>query len=231
MPKQYIKKVTVLDERSSPKARAVRLRRLRNIANLTRAAMCAEGDINVNTYKGWELGRYGGLPRDGADKVLQRIAQEGITCHPDWLLHEIGDGPDIRPRTDSSLEPLIQPEGTEDEQIIEELLLFRKHYPSCVDLKIPDDGMEPGYAPGDTVAGVKQTGEEIDALIGQDCIVQLPTGHVMLRNLRRSPKEGAYTLVCSNPHTTVETPIITDTPLDCAGPVLWHRRKLSPHEA
>lgn len=91
--RHYIKKVEILDEKSTPEARAKRLRRVRNLANLSRKALCEDGLINVNTLKGWELGRYGGLPKDGAEKIIQRIAREGVHCTLDWLLHEIGPGP------------------------------------------------------------------------------------------------------------------------------------------
>jgi hypothetical protein len=54
--KKYVKKVIVTTERSSGDARAERLKRLRNLANLSREQMCESGELNINTLKGWEIG-------------------------------------------------------------------------------------------------------------------------------------------------------------------------------
>ncbi len=106
---KYKKKVTVLDERSTPEARAARLKRLRNLANLSRKEMCESSDLNINTLKGWELGRYGGLSLDGAYKLVRRVAAEGVFCTVEWLLHEDGLPPRVdMQKTGSSLESSIE---------------------------------------------------------------------------------------------------------------------------
>lgn len=51
--KKYIKKVIVSDELASAEARAERLRKIRNLANLNRKEICDSDEINFNTYKGW----------------------------------------------------------------------------------------------------------------------------------------------------------------------------------
>jgi len=93
MPQTYQKKVLVIDEHSTAEARAERLRRLRNLANLSRKEMCNTDFLNINTLKAWELARFGGLPKDGANKVIMRVAQEGVTCSIDWLLYGKGESP------------------------------------------------------------------------------------------------------------------------------------------
>lgn len=82
------------DELSTPQARADRLRRLRHLANLSRKDMCDQ-ELNINTLKAWELARFGGLPKDGAEKVIKRVAKEGVMCTSDWLLHGLGAGPQL----------------------------------------------------------------------------------------------------------------------------------------
>lgn len=94
MADTYLKKVQVTDELSTAEARAERLRRLRNLANLSRKDMC-NTDLNFNTLKAWELARFGGLPKDGADKVIRRIAKEGVICTADWLLYGKGITPQL----------------------------------------------------------------------------------------------------------------------------------------
>src|SRR5437868_3849341 len=87
--------VTVSDTLSSPEAKSKRLKRIRNLANLTREQVCEEGNINIHTLIGWENGRFGGLTRAGAKRLLKRVAREGVQCTVEWLLNEIGRGPTI----------------------------------------------------------------------------------------------------------------------------------------
>ena len=54
----------------SPKSRGERLRRVRNLANLSRKNFPLHG-INLNTLKGWEIGRHGGLTEKGAKKNIK----------------------------------------------------------------------------------------------------------------------------------------------------------------
>ena len=76
--KAYTKKLLIENEFSTPEARADRLKRVRNLANLSRKEICESGDININTYKGWELARFGGLPVDGAEKIINRVARSHL---------------------------------------------------------------------------------------------------------------------------------------------------------
>ena len=47
--RKYTKKVIVRDEKSTPEARAKRVKKVRNLANLTRKQMCEGNSININT--------------------------------------------------------------------------------------------------------------------------------------------------------------------------------------
>jgi transcriptional regulator with XRE-family HTH domain len=230
MARKHIKKVTVIDDKSTPEARAERVKRLRNLANLSRKQMCEGSDININTLKGWEIARYGGLPRDGAEKIVIRVAREGVIATTDWLLYEIGTGPHLitnlhhAQQTAHSAPPDLQ---QDDEALItEELLLFRKHFKSTVSLLIADYAMEPIYKPREWVAGVKFYQEQMPRLIGQDCIVQLKNGRILLRNLQQGSKDGCYNLVSNNPQTTSQEAIIENVQPNYAAPVMRHYRKL-----
>lgn len=85
--------MTNLVNQSTACQRGQRLKRLRNLANLSRKAMCENADLNINTLKGWEIGRHGGLTHQGAKKILKRVANEGVQCSEQWLLHDTGPGP------------------------------------------------------------------------------------------------------------------------------------------
>lgn len=230
MDSQPIKKVIIEDEKSTPQARASRLRRVRNLANLSRKELCEKAGINVNTFKGWELARYGGLPRDGAKKVILATKQCGIEATIDWLLHEIGNAPKVLENyapISSTQQPLETTHIQHDESYANtELLLFRKNHPNSIDLKIYDDGMEPIYEKGDLVAGTPLNGEDIKKLIHQNCIIHLANGQIVARNIRATKEGNKFSLICINPKTTVTEPIIHNVEISSAAKIIWHRKIL-----
>lgn len=221
---RYKKKAEGVDERSTPEARAARARRLRNLANLTRAEMCEGGEMNPNTLKGWEIGRYGGLPLDGAYKIIKRVSEEGVVCTVEWLLYE--DGPPPSVNVGQALEKHAQEdeESSEVSYLESELALFKKHYPAAMHVCIPDDGMCPFYEAGDVVAGIKKTGKQIEDVLETNCIVQLANGQMLCRRLRKGKSEHTYTLVCTNLETTVRPPILSEVEILSAASIVWHRK-------
>lgn len=221
---KYKKKVEVTDDRSTPEARAARVKRLRNLANLSRKEMCDGEELNVNTLKGWEIARYGGLPVDGAHKVIKRVAKEGVFCTAEWLLYEEGSPPKVN-ISQSDLPENNMSVCSEDEVIEKEIKLFHSSYSNSISYQLPDDGMEPLYAKGDFVAGRKRAGKKLSELHGLNCIVQRANGEVLFRKLCKGKTANGFNLVCINSNTLAELPIIFDAELIWAAPVIWHRKK------
>jgi len=221
---KYKKKTEIIDDRSTPEARAVRIKRVRNLANLSRKEMCDSDELNMFTLKGWELAHHGGLPLDGAHKIVKRVAQEGVFCTVEWLLYEEGQPPNVI--VGKSSDQAIQEACKEPEEIKiqEELAVFQKHYPSTVYYQINDDGMFPTYEKGDVVAGIPITKENMSNIIGTNCIVQLTSGEMLCRKIRRAKSEFRFNLVCINSETDVENPIIADAELISATEIIWHRK-------
>lgn len=219
------------DARSSPEAKGKRLKRVRNLANLSRDQLCEGGNINLHTLIGWENGRFGGLTRTGAERLISRLAQEGVQCTVEWLLHEIGPGPNIITDFATAKVDLHKktPEKTskseEDKFIAEELILFRSQYSNATDFIVEDDGMLPLYNPGDYVAGKKRYPDKIMTVIGKDCIVQTEEGRIFLRNVRKGSLPNCYHLVCTNHHTQIEDSVLYNVKLISAAPIIWHRKK------
>jgi transcriptional regulator with XRE-family HTH domain len=224
--------LVMADDLDSPEARGRRLKRIRNMANLSREQMCDDGSINIHTLSGWENGRFGGLTTTGATRVLQRVAKEGVRCSLEWLLSEIGTGPEIVAdfsKIKDDLEKIVEHQpislSEETEVIINELLLFKKHVPNVADLVITDDSMLPQFAAGDYVAGRKRFKKDIKKLIGLNCIVQTEEGKIYLRTLRIGPHENTFALTATNPYTEAEDAVLYDIKLVSAAPVIWHRKK------
>jgi len=230
---RYKKKVIVTDDKTTPEARARRLRRIRNMANLSRKQMCSDPSLNICTYKGWEVARYGGLPIDGAERVAKRVAEEGVVCSVEWLLYEIGQGPYIIPdfnkakldKTKTTPKNISLP--SEEERIVQEILVFRQYFPEVIDYQIADDGIIPFYAPGDFVAGSKCFGEKINTLLNQYCIVQTTDGKILVRFLKAGSAPNKFMLLCTNSQTTVNNPTLYDVELASAAPILRHYRKFN----
>lgn len=224
-PKKYIKKITITGDKSSAKARAKRLKMIRNLANLSRKQLCELCNINIHTLIGWEVARFGGLPLDGAEKIIQGVTQKGVHCTLDWLIHEIGAGPTVITdyviaKKDAEKKVKKNSTNIDEKQLLEEILFFRKQYNDAITLLLTDDGMSPFYNAGDYVAGIKQYGEKIKALIEKDCIVQLSSGEIILRNLHSGNEAKKYNLVCINPQTTVVEPIIYNVEITSAAPAI-----------
>ena len=221
------------DDLTSSNAKGERLRRIRHLANLSREEFCSDGDINLATLISWEVGRFGGLSSKGAARVIARVAKEGVFCSPEWLLYEVGTGPEVR----ADFKKLHQLAGeaesdttnnttsSENEKIIEELILFRKLNKNAIDFIIEDDAMFPHYRVGDYVAGTKRFGEKIKSLVTWDCIVQTNDGRIMMRNLQAGPRIKSFNLIPTNLHTKVKDSIIYDVEIVTAAPIIWHRRK------
>lgn len=217
------------DSLSSPIAKGERLRRIRHLANLSRDEFCSDGQITLATLISWEVGRYNGLSPKGAARVIARVAKEGVFCTSEWLLYEIGVGPEVRVDYKKALTQanIIEAENSisHDSIVIEELLLFRKLNKNSIDFMIEDDAMLPHYRQGDYVAGIKRFGTKIATLVSLDCIVQINDGRILMRNLQQGPREQSYNLIPTHLQTKVKDAILYDVDIVSAAPIVWHRRK------
>ncbi|KTD33586.1 hypothetical protein Lnau_2337 [Legionella nautarum] len=218
--KKYTKKVIVIDEHASAEARAERLRKIRNLANLNRKEICDSTEINFNTYKGWELARFGGLPVDGAGKVIKRVAKEHVICSVEWLLYGKG------------LEPYLLPSCTNldnlDNQtlILKEILFFQSLHPDAIYTQIQDDALAPHFVPGDYVAGIKVNGNDIAGAINQPCLVELPNGEILVRYLKEGQSKNSFQLLVTNLNGAFTGPFSIESELKSAARIIRHYKKI-----
>ncbi|MFT3741113.1 MAG: hypothetical protein QM752_00245 [Gammaproteobacteria bacterium] len=221
-------KPEIEDKDATPEVRAARLRRLRNMANLSRKDLCDKAGININTYIGYEVARYGGLTRWGAEKVVACAVKEGVHCTYNWLMFNIGEPPSVRigyeltVTFDQSSGQLITPDQ-ENTFIVQEILLFKRQHSGAIDYIVPDDAMSPDYQLSDVVAGIQKS-KEFSSCLGQDCIVQTNEDEILLRKLYPGKRKGHYSLIATNPKTHVVS-IHYDIILKYVAPIIWHRKK------
>jgi HTH-type transcriptional regulator, cell division transcriptional repressor len=220
------------DPKSTPEARGRRVESLRRMTRLSRRAFQERYGIPAGSLQNWEDAKGYGLSANGAHKLITVLKPDGIFCTVDWLLHGVGQGPQLTERSflDADAISTLETEAhasNEEALIAKELLIFRQHYPkTAVDFVVNDDGMEPRYIKDEWVAGCRRHRKDFQKLVGHDCIVQLASGELLLRTLKKIDDQDRCTLVCSNPHTSVEKPVLYDVELMFAAPVLWTRRKM-----
>jgi SOS-response transcriptional repressor LexA len=113
---------------------------------------------------------------------------------------------------------------SQETAIQKEIDFFKNNNPNAITIMVSDDTMEPIYSQGDFVGGIQHfETSKIDQGVGQDCIIEISDGVFFRRLIQR--KEG-YALVCLNPQTQVEEPVIFSKKILAAAPVIWHRWKL-----
>ena len=199
--KTYTKKLAIENEYSTSEARAERLRRIRNLANLSRKDICGSNDININTYKGWELGRFGGIPVDGAEKVVKIIAKSGVICSTDWLLYGKKPAPTLVSEATYCADETNE-EETRSSLIHKEFAIYHNATKNAVLIEVTDDGSSPDYQIGDFVAGEKKFNLDIELTVGQVCIIETTDGNKLVRYVKKGREKGLYTLICTNYQTT-----------------------------
>lgn len=208
--------------------RAARLRRLRNLANLSRKKMCEISGIRLDTLIGWEVARHGGLTENGAHKVINCMLSQGVKCTLEWLLYGIGEGPSVNVNyNDISLSPAKKTLllSNEDKQIIQELMFFKMHHTDTLDYVVTDDSMSPHYQRNDYLAGIKRYKDMLHTILGLDCITQIVDGKLIFRKVLAGDETGKYNLISTNLNAQSQHLILQNIDIAYAAPVIWHRRR------
>lgn len=223
--------LNVNNPKSSAISRGKRLKSLRKMADLSRHQIDQKYDISENTQRSWEEGKHTGLTEQGARRILMALRNEGLRCSIGWLLHGTGSTPQLSEKLISSESALLEdpksesPLSSDNANIQAELALFHQLNENAVSMIVQDDGMEPLFMSGDTIAGIRRFGNEISKLLGRNCIVETEMGEKYARQIRRGSKSSRYTLMCINSQTVLQHPTLYDIELVSAAPVIWHRIK------
>lgn len=218
--------------KSTREARARRLESLRGLTRLSRVEFAKRCGVKSGSFQNWEGPRFGGLTEKAAQKIIRGARALGINCTLEWLMHGIGQGPQIDDRLYLSESLIIRQEpksydiseNEENDLIAQELLLFRQHNKDVLDFVVTDDAMEPAIKKEDYVAGIARYNKDIEDVLGKECIVKTAEGETLVRIVKKGLTPGYYNLFCSNLNTSVAKPILYDIDLVCAAPVIWIRR-------
>ena len=214
----------IIIKKPSSAERAQRLRQLRELTGLSRAAIERKYNISAATLRSWEDNLAGGLTEVGAKRIAFIFRKEKIDFSIEWLLEGIGAPPQKVIRSSLEREETEQYKYNSAVTLSDEVNFFQKINPDSVIYRIEDDAMLPFYMPGDYVGGIRMYGENLKEALHRDCIIETPTNKIFFRRLRQSTIEGCYNLVSINPDTKVERPFIYDTEIVAASPAIWIRK-------
>ncbi|MEL8056373.1 MAG: LexA family transcriptional regulator [Pseudomonadota bacterium] len=99
-------------------------------------------------------------------------------------------------------------------------LEFRIDQGEPIALEVRGDSMSPVYRQGDIIAGPKYYGQQIERLIGGDCIVFTTDDEGYVKFLAKGRRYGRFNLKSYNP----SFPDQEDVALQWAAPIQWVRR-------
>jgi transcriptional regulator with XRE-family HTH domain len=207
-----------------------RIKMARTLAGLSRKDLEDKYGISMHTLQSWELGR-NSLTDKAASKLVEIFHSTGINCSMQWLMEGSGKTPALLGSEFTPYPPLgqdIAPLLDKENSIQKEIDFFKTNNPNVVVIMISDDTMEPRYRQGDFVGGTQYIiPQQINECIGHDCIIETSEGTFFRRLLQR---KNGYALVCLNPQTSIEEPVIFTKHILAATPIIWHRWKFKKPE-
>ncbi len=207
-----------------------RIKMTRTLAGLSRKDLEEKYGISAHTLQSWELGR-NPLTDKAASKLVEIFHTTGVNCSMQWLMEGAGKSPALLaseftpyPPLDKDIAPLLGKEAS----IQREIEFFKTNNPNAIVIMVTDDAMEPRYSQGDFVGGTQYIiPKKINECIGHDCIIDTSEGTFFRRLMQR---KNGYALVCLNPQTEAEEPVIFAKHILAATPVIWHRWKFKKPE-
>ena len=217
-------------QKSSAKERGKRLRLVRKMSSLTLDELSSKHDFGVSTIKYWECAKNQGLSSKGAKKIIAAMQVEGVQCSYMWLMHGVGLPPQflcVHYNQDLKVNLDISQVAYEEEKSIEhEITLFCDKIINAIALTIFDDGMEPIHAVSDSVGGKRLYGDDLEKVIGKDCIVEMEDNQLLCRRVAQGDAPDNFNLYCINPNTVANPPHVYGVKLLSAAPIsrVWKRK-------
>lgn len=220
-------KIKSFDFTNIAELRAAKIIKLRKYTGLSRQDFAVKYEkfgITRSALENWEIARWNGLTERGAERLEQAFREEGFPVTKQWLLYGNIDE-DIFSRTVRFKQELLPQEA-----VIEELRFFHELNSNSVDTVITDDGMAPWLVPGDYVAGKRFIGSEIDSIVNLPCILQLQSGQILVRILKKGRELRSYDLISCNKYLEQSEELLENVELISAAPILWVRKIKYSHQ-
>lgn len=171
--------------------KGARLRRIREMANLTSQELANRTGFSRQSVSYWENGSQNGLSFQGAEASIRVVREQSIVCEFAWLWKGEGEEP-------YSLLDRLGAEAAEgdttvlvcpDDERAKEIQLFKLNYENAAVLMVKNQTMKPIYQKEDWVGGRWRT--LTPKLIGQPCIIEVD-GVLQLRLVKKGDVDGYH---------------------------------------
>jgi DNA-binding transcriptional regulator YiaG len=217
---------------------AQRLKYVRQLARLSRPYLEEKHQLPEATLKVWENSQSRITPK-GLNRCIDIYRKEGVVLSKEWVMTGEGLSPQLSvgignylasdlhyPFPEQRLRDADDAFFPKDDNIcmLREASFFKESYADTVVLIVADNDMWPTYQAGDYVGGCFRRGKAVTEALQRDCIVRLKNGEKILRRLFKSKRNKCYNLMCVNPMPEAEQPIMFNVEIECAAPVIWHRK-------
>lgn len=202
------------------------------LAGYNRKTFSAETGISAVTLRVWEepTANRQGITAAGTKRLLTALKKCGVICSESWLIHGIGVGPSLeRCRKNVVNHTSNEVTWNEEESIFKDIESFKANNHNPIVAMIIDDSMLPLYTYGDYVAGSKKINNDIELLIGLNCIIELKTD-VIIRKLNLCQQSKKYILSSLNNDASITNQIMYNPEIISAAQVVWHRTKEKPNK-
>lgn len=182
-------------------ARGQRLKKARNLASLTAEELAKKIGYSRQAVSYWENGVNNGLSRKGAEKVLEVLKKQNVSCDLNWLLYGIGERPiwlgENATTRDWQIAENNQAQYYRTQpSLLQEMELYKQNHEHVVITQIKHKDMQPVYEPNDWIGGCF---EPIHSdLFGKVCIINLE-GQLEVRILNQGDTPETYHLQLLNP--------------------------------
>jgi len=226
---EYKAENNVISDQLHLKTTGERLKYIRTeLLRLTRAQIFEKHNLSVHTLLAWENGKIE-LTEKSIDKCIKIFASENLLVSKAWLL--LGEG--VAPTSIFEFNKYIDSLSTQqriseiDDNILlmKEVEYFKSLTRNAIVILMASDDMLPLYAQGDYVGGRFRYGKDIEYCIAKDCIIKTTDGAIYVRRLAKGSSNHSYNLVCLNPAWQGnQEPVLYNVKIDCAAPIIWHRR-------
>jgi hypothetical protein len=204
---------------------ADRIKAARSIAGYAeRKAFCSRFGFPLATLEAWERGKNPLTPK-GAKRLVDVLREVGIYCSEEWLREGVGISP--RPLKELSDDFDVNPPQSfnvlgDNLKIAREISTFIALNEEAIVTIIRDDAMLPFYKEGDYVGGIKASGPSLKNAMNKKCILELPSGKTVVRELHKGIDSNHFTLAAINLNT--KAPMTEhNVELLSAAPIVWHR--------
>jgi len=207
-------------------ATGLRIKRLRELAGLTRETLSEESQISRASISYWEHGKINRINPSSIARLVSIFKAHGVQCDEHWILTGKGAPPNVSLDPTLKIEPSLPNFSAQDKmgpaqlaQLLDaELELFKSFSKTAIIMEVEHEAMMPVFARGDFVGGFWQS--SITLTHEKFCLV-LVENKLQIRRVRPATEKGRFDLSFLTYDTKQSEPFeIRNLPLDILAPII-----------